>query len=604
MSSYRDIVGRLRYGTSNDKRFLDFQERDAWIASIQLIEQLPDSPLSPTLGLEREVAVATAVKKLRDHGYQIDPHGDGFKYQDGELERVCRKLHRLAEEIGGYRLLRGLFAYLGKTFSMEQGRYLISRPSRSTFGGNSTPSFPFGYLLHVAFRHLGAAGRPGDCRKDADALSELAINIVASLDIEHYYMLAPMFQTNETLPGYVQEVVVGDHVLTFRQIAPADALTLCRGVFSWIDGDLMRAKLGWGPEEAYQLAEHTLTRVPANAITSAFARPTLCSSGLSATALDSMLKYFAHQPTEVNAEYLTPLNADKATATSKPFVVLPGGSLMMTSPPIASIGFYEAIASGARVAFCNADQKIGNSMECMVAEAFKSRNILPSVTSGKYRVGADTHECDLVIESKSVLILIELKKKALTAASYAGNTVSALLDLCLSALDAQLQLGKHEIRLREFGKIDFLDGTVVELLDRRVERISVSLLDWGGTQDRFVLQRIAANLAGARLDASGLTAKQGEGLASVNETLAELQVQRTRLERLGVKAVDQFHNWWFLSVPQLLFVLNCVTGPEAFYDDLRLVRNIHTGTMDFYKDLVHWRRARDQNNQSSSSGPS
>jgi hypothetical protein len=446
--------------------------------------------------------------------------------------------------------------------------------------------------------------RPEDCRKAADALGELATNVVASLDVEHYYVLAPMFQTYETLLGYLQEIVVADHVLTFRQITPADALTLCRGVFSWINSDLMRDKIGWGLEEVYQLAEHTLTRVPPDAINSVFTRRVLCASGLPPTALDSMRNYFAHKPTEVNVEYLTPLNADKANAASKPFLALPDGSFMMASPPFASIGFYEAIATGARVAFTNADEQIGSAMEGMIASAFRSRNIFPSVTSGKYRVGSETHECDLVIESESVLILIELKKKSLTAASYAGNTVSALLDLCLSALDAQLQLGKHELRLREYGKIEFLDGTVVELRNRRIERISVSLLDWGATQDRFVLQRMAANLVGARLDASGLTTKQGKDLRAANETLSKLQVQQARLERSGVKAVDQFNNWWFLSVPQLLFVLNCVSGPEAFYNDLRLVRQIHTGTMDFYRDLVRWRRSRDQQNGSTSRRPS
>lgn len=596
LAPYRDIIARLRYGTSSDKRFLEFQERDAWIAGIRLIEKLSNPALPTTLGLEREVAVATAVKKLRARGYLIDPHGDGFLYRDGELERACRELHRLAEEIGGYTMLRGLFTFLRETASMEQGRYLVSRPSRPPGGGNSTPSFPFGYILQVALKHLCAPGHSGETRKFADELGDLATDIVASLDVEHYYIMTPMFQTHETLPDYLQEIVVGDHVLTFRQVGPADALTLCRGVFSWIDGDAMRASLGWGPEEAYRLAENTIMRVAVDAINSVFARHTLCSAELSLEILTFMEKYFAFTPREINAEYLTPLNADRANALSRPFVILPDGNFMMSSPPVASIGFYEAIASGARAVFANADQKIGNAMEGMVAAAFSAHDVFPTVTSGKYRVGADIHECDLVIESEAALILIELKKKALTAASYAGNTTSALLDLCLSALDAQLQMGKHELRLREHGKIEFLDGTVLELRDRRIERISVSLLDWGGTQSRFILQRIAANLVGARVDASGLTAKQRKDLASANETLAELHAQRTRLDSLGIKGAADFNNWWFLSVPQLLFVLDRVTGPEAFYDDLRLVRGIHTGTMDFYRDLAHWRRVRDRSN--------
>jgi hypothetical protein len=62
------------------------------------------------------------------------------------------------------------------------------------------PSIPFGYVLHVALKHLGAKGGSGESRQAADAFGEWASDIVASLDIEHYCSLTPMFQTHETLP--------------------------------------------------------------------------------------------------------------------------------------------------------------------------------------------------------------------------------------------------------------------------------------------------------------------------------------------------------------------------------------------------------------------
>jgi hypothetical protein len=56
--------------------------------------------------------------------------------------------------------------------------------------------------------------------------------------------------------------------------------------------------------------------------------------------------------------------------------------------------------------------------------------------------------------------------------------------------------------------------------------------------------------------------------------------------------------------PSGIVPLHRVNGPEEFYDDLRLARGVHTGTMDFYKDLVRWRKARDRTGQSPASGAS
>lgn len=592
LSTYRDVVSRLRSGTSTDKRFLDFTDHEAWISAIKLIDKLPDFE-QKLLGWKRELAVATAVKKLRERGYKIDPYGDGFQYRKGELERACSEVHRYASEIGGYKLLLGLFRYIGNTFQMEQGRYLIARPSRPLTGGLSTPSFPFGYLLQIAFRHLRTPGNSGNSLTAVKALEDLATDIVASLDIEHYYILTPMFQIAETIPEFLQEISVGEHVLTFRQISPKDALSICRGVFSWIDGNLMRKRLGWGPEEAYALAEHTLIRARPEAVNEIFTRRVLRTSGLSEQELDAMWSCFAHEPAEINVEYVTPLDARMANALSKPFIALADGSLMLPSPPISAIGFYEAIASCARTVFGeDADRKTGKAMEQMLSGAFKSRGIFPSVTSKEYKTERGSPpECDLVVECEDAVILIELKKKALRAESYSGNALSASLDLCLSALALQKQLGRHELRLREYGKIEFLNGTVVELKGRRIERIAVSLLDWGGTQDRFVLQRIAGNLVGATLNASDLSEEQTTHLASANKTLRILQEQRAKLINLGISAAEQFGNWWFLSVPQLLFVLHSIEGPDEFYADLHSVRGTYSGSMDFYRDLVYRRRA-------------
>ena len=55
----------------------------------------------------------------------------------------------------------------------------------------------------------------------------------------------------------------------------------------------------------------------------------------------------------------------------------------------------------------------------------------------------------------------------------------------------------------------------------------------------------------------------------------------------GMIVVDQpFFHCWFLSVPQLLVLLDGVNGPEEFRASLWKTRHVTTGTSDFCFDLA------------------
>ena len=54
-------------------------------------------------------------------------------------------------------------------------------------------------------------------------------------------------------------------------------------------------------------------------------------------------------------------------------------------------------------------------------------------------------ECDVVIEDENNIVFIEIKKKALTSASRAGDDIKLIIDLSNSILDAHLQTGQHEL---------------------------------------------------------------------------------------------------------------------------------------------------------------
>jgi hypothetical protein len=191
----------------------------------------------------------------------------------------------------------------------------------------------------------------------------------------------------------------------------------------------------------------------------------------------------------------------------------------------------------------------------------------------------------LVLETAKTVFLIETKKKPLTRQAQAGNTLQAFVDLMGGVMDSQLQLGRHELQLRKFGRIDFNDGTRLDLGGRAIARLAVTLLDWGGTQDRIVLRQLASNLIGSALSSPSADADYQRALDKANVTLSKLQAQQAELQALGIDPRNLLGNWWFLSVPQLLFVLDGVASADAFEARLRSVSAITFGQLDFYREL-------------------
>jgi hypothetical protein len=160
-----------------------------------------------------------------------------------------------------------------------------------------------------------------------------------------------------------------------------------------------------------------------------------------------------------------------------------------------------------------------------------------------------------------------------------------LLDLANSLLAAQVQAGWHEVRLRRKGYLD-LEGngvtTRLELKDRQIERIAVSLLQFGSFQDRMILKQFLEGTL--RADFSVNDPAMEKDFAKFNALLGELR-QQVNILHAGEEQLDRpFFHCWFLSIPQLLVCLDDVENAEAFKQALWKTRHIVTGSSDFYAD--------------------
>jgi hypothetical protein len=206
----------------------------------------------------------------------------------------------------------------------------------------------------------------------------------------------------------------------------------------------------------------------------------------------------------------------------------------------------------------------------------------------------------LIIEAPDAVILLELKKKSLTRRSKAGSDIALLLDLAGSLLDAQAQAGWHEVRLRRDGHLDLdHEGTTtrLNLNGRNIERLAISLLDFGSFQDRIFLQQFLEATMNAQF--TPVDANFTDKFAGINKTLGEIREQIALLHPGELQIKQPFFQCWFLSVPQLLILLDGVTEVSGFKAALWNCRHIATGSSDIYFDMSYMKRLKSTSGSSS-----
>jgi len=269
-------------------------------------------------------------------------------------------------------------------------------------------------------------------------------------------------------------------------------------------------------------------------------------------------------------------------------------SYWMLDRSLCALPCLEAVLGVLRTSHKDFDDRLGTPIETFVREQFAAHNV-PTLT-GNYRVDGEEGECDIVVETSEAIIFLEIKKKPLTRRAQAGSDAHVLLDLANSLLAAQVQAGWHEVRLRKHGFLELDDRGVRTRLDlrgRAIERIAVSLMQFGGFQDRVLLKQFLEGTLHA--DFSVNEPSLQNAFAKFNGLLRELREQVNQLHPGEATLNQPFFHCWFLSVPQLLVLFDDVESPDALKQALWKTRSLVTGSADFYYDFAWMQRAAESN---------
>ena len=483
-----------------------FEDEDAWneaIAASRRIRHFSVTDLHPLDLLARPQAVAAAAQRLESRGYHILLTARGVGVDGTVLAAICADIEQRVRDLGGRRVIDLIFRWFEVNRRTYEGSLLYGRRIGHPRHARE-PSIPWHFLYNIAWKHYGAAPISSNPARDIGELAGLARDMAALFDVEVYDQFDGMSIGPANFHQVFSDRIVYDELFAFQQWQPRMS---ARVLSSWLThlaatGCVLPLA---SPEEWKAIGKSLVNGSKLTALTTTY--PSEHAGGIITSLKADMLFDALAVPVEkLNRDYTTPLDTTKRNTPEFPLYKIVDELCALPPRGMAARAIFERIYTLLRDAGDpQLENQMADALERMTVEAVSSTGNAPSYAGLKYRTPNQrkreaSFELDVADVTPKHLSLLECKKKALTNNARAGNVISAAVDLAHAFLKPLAQMIHHEAELRVNG-IKFLNGQVLELDGRDIQRIAITMTDHGSMQDRMFLRAILVSLWGARLTA-------------------------------------------------------------------------------------------------------
>ena len=533
--------------------------------------------------------VAYAAIRLKSIGYSFERVGSKITISNEAEARLIQKIESIISELGGLYVARKVTDILSGNYDKGQERYHIVVHKNAK--DPQEPLIPWGYLLQLAVKYCrDLENSPGT--KDPNRfrfLIELVRDYATILEVQDYAHFPHFPYVANKMMLDLQRKAVSDLIYKMPQVRGSDVSRILRGL---VDDTFLDARFekGWTIRHAIAVIDAILSHKQYGpGMSRIFARDVrrLCPE-IDSDLVDIILgDVLSHPASGANQNFSRPTDVTGNAVpdfSKRPLLKRSTKSYMMIDRSLCAAAFMEAIFSQMRMKDENVDKVyLGKAIERFTREVLLQHNIKSH--AGTYWVEKRRWECDILVETKDHIILIEVKKKALPQLARAGSDVFLLLALTQSLLEAQKQAGNHHMRLLQDGYLDLDDNGMIsriELKGRKVERIALSLTEFGSFHDRTFLEKFVT--AASQLTFNVSYPEYEHDFEKINKVVNVIKEQNAILYPAADR-VRPYFNCWFFSLPQLLILLEGVDGPEAFRSALWKTRGISTGKADLYYEL-------------------
>lgn len=526
----------------------------------------------------REKAYAEVFKYLLARGYPVKISDGGLHLDSQSYGRLVNEIESIVSQVGGLQIISNLILSLSDIYDDEQGRFHLVR--RFDALSSLELQVPCNVLYQLALKHACSSANSSVTWGPLICLLRCVSALYDVQPFSKFYSLGP---GNEPIFEWIRRLTVYDSLYCPLQLRITDIQPIIEGTLGVVDASLFQTTHGFGLKDALLVVEKCLVQQPPSGAGNMMSIDELRPSGMDNDTLDAILNCFSHEEGKVNCDYGPDFNrVSNCDSWKKPLIHMKTGSYWLPQPVLSGWAFYEALVMPL---YKRKPSKLENELGDGIEEFLKSRIVGRGVRviAGKYPYLGKEMECDAVIESPNMITFIEMKKKALTWEARSGDVFKCLLDLTKGGILAQKQSLTHRKALKENGSIvlsDVSSSQTLEWKDRRIICLSLTFSDFGALHERLVFKSMVEFCATHQLVTAGSYAKEEQ---EINAMWASLQEFAYEESEAGMPpGPDPFFNCVFLSVPQLLVLLDDVDSAEAFESAISTVLHVSFSSGDVY----------------------
>lgn len=566
---------------------------ESWSSAKKYLEALYSlgsgyDPKNTRMFQEQEF-ISRSIGYLRSKKYNV-LISDGNAHLDSDSEILSAIDYRL-DKLGEQSLFF-IMMMLSKKYDSKSRRYLLR--SEPVLIDQSKLDIPWGYLFNVSLNKIYEVNNPKKNFRKNTKIFEEVVDLA-----KHYFCLQRIQTLNkfsdinlryDTILPAIQRNILYDQHFSIDQISNDHVSKMVGGMFKSallesfdvnvdIYIDIMKWIFSQPHEKPFMFTTNDFYYYR-------------CKYEIN--EIENVLDKLSHNVNHINKGYLNPSDIVKRNYYKKPFVKR-GQDYIFVNSNFCSYGFYFSLFDLYRNQGVNGDI-LGKVAEEFVENILTESGItyhsnkkykIPKNIARELEIQSQGRECDYIVETDDTVVFIELKRKTLTSDARAGDALTSMVDISQSLFHALSQAGCHEYNLRKQGRLKFTDGTEVELKNRKVEKVALTLFGFFGIQDGMFVNEMMNSLLRAEINGDDESKNK-----EINERLEELRNQyRTELfSKIYFEDRSYYFNCRFFSVPQLMEILSHSSCNEDFLTELNRTRHVTTGCKDWFKEYyyMHW----------------
>ncbi|MHA1613659.1 MAG: hypothetical protein ACTSYJ_02375 [Candidatus Thorarchaeota archaeon] len=599
---YYRIIETITVYREKDIRFKSFERakkewiellRGSWVRVQNNHRQLPEETIQSFES--RSLHVAESTKRLqKEEGISAWVEEGRMYIDEDDMERVAYRIEKCIIDCGARDVFACILSHISRNYDHIQKRYHSTRSPQ--LGPRTNPlSPPFGYLIQLTLKHWGSTPAAGANQKALwNKALQLAFDLIAVEDCEQHSMFEIMLSLPRQLLRLLEDLAVFDTVCNFPQVNPDYLYIFIKDLFDWIDQDRFKDVLGFRLDDIMIFMQHILNGSSKNPHMPYLIDDILYSTLVSTLGNDkteALFKWFTYSIGSANKEYLIPRDHRFIDSWFKPLFEDEDGNVWLPNASICFPGFYEATFKAVRrcTLTSECENKMGEAVERLLRTILKFSKV--DVIYGDYSQNGVEGDIDCAYVDNDVIVLFEVKKKALTRAARSGSIKDILYDMALSIGKAFSQLYKHEFVLKDQGYIHVHneDGKQsIRYTGQQIRHVVVTLLDFGGLADRNIHGHFLSTLLTHSIQATD--DKDKPIVDKVNQIADDLRNRYKLLYPTGATGSDMLRNW-ALSIPYIILAIND-RNSDTVIESIFLTKSISMGTCDIFRERTGLRRIR------------